>query len=1064
MGAGALTICHNKTAVQIKIREDMKKMVQLPVLKNLPTSATNGDSQRSGQRVFGVSLMEMSKLGLVKDGVPLVLRSMVEYLRLHGLQQEGLFRVSASVRAVESLKQRLDRGEEVDLEQEAEVCTVASLLKLYLRELPEGLVHSSIHNTLIQLYNESKEDEFCKNTQELLLKLPDVHYSVLRYLCHFLTQVEQQQCHNRMTAFNLATVFGPNVFHVSPGFEGIQEQDVCNKIMSRLIENYSTIFEPDGGEEQPKIKPSNIIMVKVGASSSLEAHIDLVHTDTMSTSCPTPKAPTPLPRKKKATRSSAVEDKVSPREKELSLETPIPTPRKKKVKRVKGEAALRSVPQPAPSTGLPFSRHLSQSPEHRAKSGLHTLGWSSQEESMDLNPPKLSPIGSMDTVGSSQEDERPISPFYVSSQLSPGHYRPDLAHYLEKTIRSAVEQHLFDAHMQPDLSLQQSSEAAGQAPLPATTARQRRRQQREQEENRERCRNDIDKENIPSRGPNSSASISISITEESERRLATADEDSRSRKPKHSPTLTELSHNQGSLSHHGSCKSHDRDMEDGMDATHNRESRKTNDSAHPKTPAMKIQEAINGPEPSDGCEDVPRLDLSTLMEDSNWGEPVPAYSSWHRDNMDSEEAHLSPHTGGKMIRQLLEEDSDPMPSPRFYAYGNSQQYLDDTEVPPSPPNTHSFISRRRSSSLGSCDNECEELTSTQLSKKIHSLKKKIRKFEEKFEDERKYRPSHSDKAANPEVLRWMNELAKLRKDLKEHSLLKSEEDLAPLPRQRSNTLPKSFGSQLERKSSEAKAPKPPVESTLETVMNKLQEKRSESGRPEDIKDMTREQIGAEKVALQKALLHYEGIHGRPITKTERQLMKPLYDRYRLVKQILCRASTIPVIGSPSSKRRGPQLQPIIEGEPALFFDHGKEEEDGSDEDNDNRTQFTQLTVRPELSMLGFLDHLDEEVDGFISPVDELSPSKNSTDMRLSNLHAATIQELVEQLQEAREEKKRIRKNLREFEDQFFRQNGRNVQKEDRSPLAVEYNEYKHIKAKLKLLEVLISKRDSSKFI
>lgn len=51
------------------------------------------------------------------------------------------------------------------------------------------------------------------------------------------------------------------------------------------------------------------------------------------------------------------------------------------------------------------------------------------------------------------------------------------------------------------------------------------------------------------------------------------------------------------------------------------------------------------------------------------------------------------------------------------------------------------FSRRRSSSLGSCDNECEELSSTQLSKKIHSLKKKIRKFEEKFEEERKYRVS-----------------------------------------------------------------------------------------------------------------------------------------------------------------------------------------------------------------------------------------------------------------------------------------------------------------------------------
>ncbi|XP_051992999.1 protein FAM13A-like isoform X3 [Xyrauchen texanus] len=469
---------------------------------------------------------------------------------------------------------------------------------------------------------------------------------------------------------------------------------------------------------------------------------------------------------------------------------------------------------------------------------------------------------------------------------------------------------------------------------------------------------------------------------------------------------------------------------------------------------MKIQEALSGAET---CNDVPRLDMSTLTEDSDWAdscffsvpfldfkslfqqsyneEPVPAYSSWQRESMDRNEAQVSPHAGGKLIRQLLEEDSDPMVSPRFYAYGDSQQYLDDTEVPPSPPNAHSFVSRRRSSSLGSCDDDREELTSAQLSKRIHALKKKIHRFEEKFEEERKYRPSHGDKAANPEVLRWMNELAKMRKDLKDHKLLKSEEDLTPIPRQRSNTLPMSFGSQLEKKPPETKAPKPPVESTLEAVMNKLQEKRKEAGRPEDIKDMTREQIGAEKVALQKALLYYESIHGRPVTKNERQVMKPMYDRYRLVKQILCRASTIPVI----------------------------EEEDGSDDDNDTNTQF-KVTVKPELSILGLLDQLDEETDGFISPIDELSPSKNTTDMRLSNLHAAPMQELVEQLQETREEKKRIRKNLSEFEDQFFKQNGRTVQKEDRSPLAGEYNEYKHIKAKLRLLEVLVSKRDSSKFI
>lgn len=39
-------------------------------------------------------------------------------------------------------------------------------------------------------------------------------------------------------------------------------------------------------------------------------------------------------------------------------------------------------------------------------------------------------------------------------------------------------------------------------------------------------------------------------------------------------------------------------------------------------------------------------------------------------------------------------------------------------------------------------------------------------------------------------------------------------------------------------------------------------------------------------------------------------MKPLYDRYRLVKQILCRASTIPVIVSIRNLPFGPLPPPL----------------------------------------------------------------------------------------------------------------------------------------------------------
>ncbi|XP_042340984.1 protein FAM13A [Plectropomus leopardus] len=1099
MGAGALTICHNKTAVQVK--EDMKKMVQIPILRPRTETAKH-------TKLFGVSLFELQEKGLVEDGVPLVLRRMVEHLRKHALHQEGLFRVNGSVRAVETLKQRLESGEDVDLLSESDLCTVASLLKRYLRDLPVGLVNSTVQQALIQYHQECGDDVSWSEMRDLLQQLPNIHYSLLRYLCHFLTLVECNHKENRMTALNLATVFGPSVFHVAPGFEAMKDQNICNKIMVKLIQNYSNIFETATNGEGCVEELSTLFIVK-----TQEAHV----TDADRWSPLNLNTPTPVPRVKAGQKKTQQNAELLNRS---STNTPKGRPRKKKVKKGKSDGMTQVIPQPHNSAGLPHARSLSIPIVLPLTSELR----SSSPESMETgrqdtpdtaSPPSqrdVSPSGSMEAISSSQEEDRPISPFYMSNHLSPVHCTPDVVNFLDRTIRSAVEQHLFDGNPVGDQSLKDCELTPHQpSPRVTPTARQRRRHQREQQEeglrHKERnraasVREDTNKENIPSSSGSSSASVGEdtgSSVDSQGAQSGHAEHTPKHRKSKHSPTLVQLTDNQDAHTFK-ECVG-ERPGASHMDTFQkgNNISRKDGLPSPTQTSRMKIQESpvtcetrrvgggeVRGSDPDrESCEDVPRLDLTALTEENNWGdspffntpfldfkrifhtsccdEPVPAFSPLQRESMDREEARLSPHAGGRLIRQLLEEDSDPMLSPRFYAYGQCQQYLDDTEVPPSPPNAHSFVSRRRSSSLGSCDDEKEELTSAQITKRIHVLRKKIHRFEERFEEERKYRPSHSDKAGNPEVLRWVNELAKLRKELKENKLMKSEEDLPPLTRQRSNTLPKSFGSQLEKKPQQEKVPKPPVESSLETILKKLQEKREEVNRPEDIKDMTREQIGAEKVALQKALLYYESIHGRPVTKSERQIMKPLYDRYRLVKQILCRASSIPVIGSPSSKRRGPLLQPIIEGETALFFDDIKEEEDGSEDDGDSKTQFT-VTVRPDLSVISFLDHMEEEADGFISPVDELSPSKNVTDMRLSNLHSATTQELVEQLQETREEKKRLRKNLKEFEEQFFRQNGRNVQKEDRSPLSVEYNEYKHVKAKLRLLEVLISKRDSSKFI
>ena len=46
--------------------------------------------------------------------------------------------------------------------------------------------------------------------------------------------------------------------------------------------------------------------------------------------------------------------------------------------------------------------------------------------------------------------------------------------------------------------------------------------------------------------------------------------------------------------------------------------------------------------------------------------------------------------------------------------------------------------------------------------------------------------------------------------------------------------------------------------------------------------MTRQQIRAEKMAMQKELLKFETDRGRPTAKWERDIMRDIYDRYRYV--------------------------------------------------------------------------------------------------------------------------------------------------------------------------------------
>ncbi len=49
--------------------------------------------------------------------------------------------------------------------------------------------------------------------------------------------------------------------------------------------------------------------------------------------------------------------------------------------------------------------------------------------------------------------------------------------------------------------------------------------------------------------------------------------------------------------------------------------------------------------------------------------------------------------------------------------------------------------------------------------------------------------------------------------------------------------------------------------------------------------MSVDQLSQEKRDIQKALLQFERVHGRPSSRHDKETMRPLYDRYRLVKRL-----------------------------------------------------------------------------------------------------------------------------------------------------------------------------------
>ncbi|XP_072227814.1 rho GTPase-activating protein 24 isoform X2 [Leuresthes tenuis] len=184
---------------------------------------------------------------------PMLVEQCVDFIRQWGLREEGLFRLPGQANLVKELQDAFDCGEKPSFDSNTDVHTVASLLKLYLRELPEPVIpFQKYEEFLASAKLLGKDDEMgMKELRRLVESLPPVNYNLLKYICRFLDEVQSYSGVNKMSVQNLATVFGPNILR--PKIEDpvtIMEGTVLvQQLMAFLIGRHDVLFPKD--EDSP---------------------------------------------------------------------------------------------------------------------------------------------------------------------------------------------------------------------------------------------------------------------------------------------------------------------------------------------------------------------------------------------------------------------------------------------------------------------------------------------------------------------------------------------------------------------------------------------------------------------------------------------------------------------------------------------------------------------------------------------------------------------------------------------------------------------------------------------
>ncbi|XP_050412574.1 ralA-binding protein 1 [Patella vulgata] len=223
-----------------KKRKEKKKSKRVQIVRT--TELLDDDEV---QPVFGVPLEEAVERNKSHDGIelPAIFRECIDYIEEHGLECEGIYRISGVKSKVQHLKDCYNKGFPAYLE-EHEPNIVASLLKMFLRDLPEPVLTTALMSKFEEASTIRNSGKLVEQFSKLISDLPTCNRLLLSWMIVHMAHIIHHQKKNKMTLQNVSIVLSPTM-------------QISHRVLNVLFSHCSQLFHDTQIKKYvPPLKPA----------------------------------------------------------------------------------------------------------------------------------------------------------------------------------------------------------------------------------------------------------------------------------------------------------------------------------------------------------------------------------------------------------------------------------------------------------------------------------------------------------------------------------------------------------------------------------------------------------------------------------------------------------------------------------------------------------------------------------------------------------------------------------------------------------------------------------------